>query len=133
MMMTANMLIPLQEHGLDSSSPLDHGLNFSLVLGFNGFPNCPAQRKSFYAGACLARAFLFFLSLARLLKISSIPILPLFSSLKSFHIRLPDFSHFPHFRLVIPKIFFPRGGECHGARVPYPVSRVPAPVPYTLT
>ena len=67
-MRTVNKLIPLQEHGLDSSSVLDHGWKLSLVLGLNGLPYCPAQRKSFYAGACLARAFLFFLSLARFYK-----------------------------------------------------------------
>ena len=70
----------------------------------------PNPEEEFLCRRMSARAFLFFLSLARLLKISSIPILPLLSSSNIFK-NLPNYNHLPNFRLVTPKIFFPRGKE----------------------
>ena len=64
MTMTVNTLIPLQEHGLDFSFPLDFGfgLNISLVLGkYMGFPIAQPRGRVFMPAHVLQGLFSSFL------------------------------------------------------------------------
>jgi len=56
MMMTAN-LIPLLEHALDFSFPLDNGLTFSLVLGYNGLLLAQSRGRVFIPAHVLRGLF----------------------------------------------------------------------------